>query len=125
MYNKTKPRSNQQAFNRVWRYFVLDGNSQCKTSGSSSCSYRGSRGKACAVGCMMPSRMAIRADALNATDIDSVVGDIPSAKKWFSRVDICFLETLQMTHDAEGFNEDKSYKLKSVAAKYRLTIPKH
>lgn len=127
MKNKTKPRSNQEAFNRVWRHFILEDNEQCG-SRTIGCSYRGARGQACAVGCMMPYKMAKKADNDGrdcATDIETIINRLPSAEKWFSAVDLHFLESLQCAHDRDGFNDDKENCLREVATSFGLTVPKH
>lgn len=128
MENKTKPRSNQQAFNRVWRHFAIEGNAQC-LSPDGNCVYRGKRGAGCAVGCMMPYKMAKNADKRYYThassDIRTVIKTMSSAKKWFSGVDTGLLVALQHAHDLSGFNDEKKYRLREVAEKFNLSIPKH
>jgi len=126
MYNKTKPRNNQQAFNRVWRYFIIDGHNQCMSeSRKEGCAYRGDkRGEGCAVGCMMPNRMANEADKYDASGILTIWDKMPSVGKWFYKVDKDLLDSLQTAHDYNSFNERKLTMLSDVAKRFKLKIPK-
>ena len=126
MQNKSKPQSTQDAFNRIWQFFIVEGHNQSRDTNG--CAYRGKeKGTACAIGCMLPTTLAKRADKLfhteNNSAIEKVIDRIPEVGNWFEEVDWAFLKDAQTTHDKGDFNENKENLLTALAKEYGLTIP--
>jgi hypothetical protein len=124
MQNRTKPRNLQDAFNRVWRHFIIHGYGASKEI-TGRCAYRGVDKKnapACAVGCMLPNVLAKKADDLPSSSIERACQIIPEIDKWFREVPIDALSQLQWIHDNE-FGKMKS-NLEGFAKRNDLTIPK-
>jgi len=120
--NQSRPRSNQDALNRVWKHFVVEGNAQCSDAGG--CKYRMGLHEACAIGCMIPTKLARRADLLDNSGIQGVLDRMPSFRGWFNKVKKDLLVDLQSSHD---YAFDSHGKLKeslvAVAKKHGLTVP--
>jgi len=123
MQNRTKPRNLQDAFNRIWRHFIIQGYGQSRDI-TGRCAYRGEKknAPACAVGCMLPTKLARRADKLGVSSVLNASIKIPEFDRWFENVDLADLGRLQFFHD-NSFRDIKR-ELKSFAERKNLTIPK-
>lgn len=124
------PKSNQEAFDRVWQRFVVEGAPRAvRTDGF--CVYRTADGThGCAIGCQLP-------DALYKPDLEGygVLGlfDRASAiKEHFAATSYEFLTELQEAHDcalprfagaAKNDPADLAARLQVLAYTYGLTIP--
>src|ERR1041385_350236 len=112
MQNKTKPKDNQDSFNRVWQHFIVE--KHTKSVGfapggklGTRCRYRTDDGlNGCAIGCQLPDRNAKRADKMKEGAIESVLAHSDVIKAWFSNVEENLLCALQTAHDT-GFHEMK------------------
>lgn len=127
-YNQTPPQNNQDAFNRVWQFFILDNHAKSKSEDGVRCLYRGyGEGQACVVGCMMPTKMAKRADgkydACGESAISFIVRVLPSAEEWFNGVDLGFLVALQDAHDSYDFDSNKFSLLTNLSKAFGLSVP--
>lgn len=120
--NATPPASNQDAFDRVWQHFIVEGNPRCVDLGGGSfvCVYRNPSGNGCAVGCMLPDSMAAKADGFKATVYHAPLWDL--CKDWFANVNIDLLRAMQSWHDSGGLYPDAG-KLRHIATAYNITIP--
>ncbi len=144
MEDNTQHSLRQEAFNKVWNYFVVEKHgpsAEILSNGAVRCQYRGENGCRCAVGFLLP-------DAEYVPDMENL---IPFASKWDNGNYIDpwknvislrplgegFLEDLQSCHDdvagfegeeqrlctPEEFNPLIKEALESFANNYDLTIP--
>lgn len=125
--NKSRPRSNQDVINRVYKHFIFDGNEQCM-SDNGSCVYRNSKGNGCAVGCMLPSKLAVSADeCANSGEKDSTLPSVfarrPAVKDWFRKVKTQLLKELQFAHDGALSDNDMKREFGKVIKKHGLKVP--
>ncbi len=125
MQNRTRPVNDQDAFNRVWDYFVVKNNKPSRNE--EACLYR-FNGKGCAIGCMLPDRLAKKADslALDDSSINIVIKKFPEIASWFAYTSPLLLKDLQKAHDSWQYGikkEDKKESLRKVADKWFLAIP--
>ena len=129
--NKTAPTGAQDAFNRVWDFFVVQKNSHSFID--TRCLYRtrkhGVSISGCGVGCMMPDDMAIQADQQRESGIGSVLSNMPVVVEWFSMVPPIFLTRLQRAHDVTAGMTTSAQTttiesvLRILAGEYGLNIP--
>lgn len=137
--NKTRPKDNQDAFNRVYERVITYIDVQRCMSKGGGCQYR--RGKnACAIGYMMPDKIAKMADSGNTDDVSSnwgyiedVIKNIKVAEIWFENVSLSLLNELQKIHDQSYYCSKIDYKyldepstlkeLKRIARAYKLKMP--
>ena len=118
----------QQAFNRVWRYFVIEKHEPAITTceGRMRCVYRGPGQMRCAIGALVPdSKYAERWDRETYSNKDALM-DISR----IVRVGYRFLEALQACHDVaaqdseeEDFHLNIEKRLTQFAAKQVLIRP--
>jgi hypothetical protein len=126
----------QTIFNHVWHHFVTAGNPpSIKSHDDYQCVYSGT---GCAVGCLLPRRVANRWDTFEDTSITAIVDHhYRSFTKYFGTDESIeyFLIDLQHIHDdyvrpytkaSNGFASFTDYmtaKLTDVAADYGLEVP--
>jgi hypothetical protein len=128
MQNKTKPKDNQDSFNRVWQHFIVE--KHTKSVGfapggklGTRCRYRTDNGlNGCAIGCQLPDRNAKRADKMKEGAIDSVLRKSRVIAQWFSNVNGDLLCQLQDAHDTRF--ETLGNALANIAKDFNLTVPK-
>lgn len=131
--NSTPPESNQDAFNKILAWLTRPDASLCG-DGEGGCWYRSLDGNnACAIGTLMPTKLARAIDNTNSSSdissngVTSVLETRPAAKKWFAKCDVEFLAQMQAFHDDNMFCDSKTKCLdilEAVADKYKLKIPK-
>lgn len=123
MQNLTPPENNQDAFNRVWKHFIVEGNPQC-TNLQKKCLYR-HENNGCAIGCMLPDDLAQLADTtLSGNAINYVIKSIPGVKKWLENVHNDLLVQLQHAHDNPCYSlSAMKMELLKIARRFDLTIP--
>ena len=124
LQNKTKPNSNQDVLNRVWKHFITDCNRKCLDEDQGSM-YRNNEGEACAIGIMMPDYMANQLNKKNYS-IRSLMVERhmptvhPKVKKWFDKCSPEFLMKVQYWHDKQDLNRAC---LQKIASSFNLKIP--
>ena len=111
--------TNQEALNKVWDYFVVQGNPP--SYDGSSCFYR-LNGKRCAVGVLIP-------DEEYAPDMEDIVApDMIQVVPSLSGLSGRFLLSIQTTHDDASsepdFGSEIVKRLRWVAEDYGLEVPK-
>jgi hypothetical protein len=131
-----RPLSNQDAFNNVWQYFIVDRHPRAlvveseveETDNFSRCRYRTADGRMCAVGCQLP-------DALYRPDMEgeaasTVVNIADDVTEYFCHVQPRLLDRLQVAHDYvyQRPGEEDTYaamarKLREVAVDFGLNPP--
>lgn len=116
----------QAAFNRVWKWFVVEGHSKSSTikpNGEDRCLYRAPDGRKCAVGVLLPDS-AYREEY----DQETYSNDLALAKiARRLRLAVGFLRDLQRAHDlAESlhFRSAIQKNLENTARQYHLTVPR-
>jgi len=132
-FNSAAPKNNQDAFTKILAWLTRPDASLCGDGGGG-CWYRSPDGNnACAIGTLMPTKLARAIDNTNSSsdfsssDIATVLETRPAAKKWFAKCDVEFLAQMQQFHDDNMFsdsNTDCLVTLEYVADKYKLKIPK-
>ena len=126
MQNSTPPLHNQDFFNRLWQHFVVEANPQAVLT-NGTCVYRSAdNNNGCAIGCMLPDDLALKADAqIKGSSISEVLVSVPEVKDWFINVDYSLLRNAQLNHDDEGFANMaiRTERLRKFAATFKLTVP--
>lgn len=109
----------QQAFNKVWQHFVVEKNPP-SINKKGDCLYRGPNGEKCAAGLFIPDDKYRRSMECRPAECvaDAMGVDTETAK---------FIRHLQACHDDASvhlrFTAEMERRLKSVAARFNLTIP--
>jgi hypothetical protein len=93
--------TNQEAFDRVWHWFVVEGHAQSKAPGSMACLYRGPDGLKCAVGVLIPDEEY--QPSLEGKVTAQIIHDVPALKD----LTCTCLGDMQRVHDEYGFKADK------------------
>lgn len=139
------PLTSQEAFNEVWKHFVVEKNKPGMGRASEEdgepdhevfvCKYRGENGTKCAVGCLIPDDLYDPSmEGKNVNDIVIPHSPYPRVCELFENVDPELLRAMQSAHDnLDGvlFHEQDSVdtaaamkkKLQDIARAYKLTIP--
>lgn len=110
----------QEAFNRVWQFFVVEKHPQSKVyrcctakGGGAACAYD-SNGTRCAVGCLLgeDTIAKLTAESMLTVAIDSLIGESRSyhneevyslLKRDLGDLPVAFLQRLQRCHDKHPF----------------------
>lgn len=130
MQNLSPPLNNQDAFNRVWTHFVLQQHPLCANQNGQCLYFHNNNG--CAVGCMLPVELSIKADSAQVGDISSLIGneEFPGINNWLHNVDVSLLKAMQHAHDAttgggnlSGSLNELQDRLAVVAYKFNLNVP--
>ena len=130
-FNSAAPKNNQDAFTKILAWLTRPDASLCGEDDG--CSYRSPDGNnACAIGTLMPTKLARAIDTnrssdISSSDIATVLETRPAAKKWFAKCDVEFLARMQEFHDGNRFSDSNTNcldTLEYVAYKYKLKIPK-
>lgn len=124
------PYTLQEAFDVVWKWFVIDKHPHCQKGGiSGMCAYRDvpdapeKATNACFAGCLIPDSLYNQSfesrtiDSLLSPDISwapAVVHVVPAFKHLFSQIDSGTLHILQQIHDS--FNKNKPIETVGEAA---------
>lgn len=136
MQNTTPPKSNQDFFNRVYQYFVVEDKPRAYDSKNFRCKYRLSvphkKSLGCAVGCVLPNKLAKMADETGdddgffggSTEIGDVMTRHKPIKEWLKNVSPDLLKKAQKVHDDDFFELDKAKRLSELAESFKLSIPK-
>ena len=126
MHNQTKPKDNQDCFNRAWEYFSDPDFVRCVNE-NGICCYRAKfddKNRACVIGDQMPDRLANK----YAASILDLINEESSVKRWFGNVDIKLLRMLQNLHDTANVFattvEDRHRYLRVIAKALNLEVPK-
>lgn len=117
--------TNQEAFSKVWQWFVVEKHPQCAENGL--CLYRGPNGNKCAIGCFIP-------DGEYRVEFDSTVGNTTAADvipqcPSLVNLDTILFSIIQTVHDRYEFDEPWEFtehmneKLTDIAHDFSLTIP--
>lgn len=133
MQNQTPPKSNQDAFNRVWQHFIVEKNPrsvQPVVTEDSGCTYRsvmdGGKINGCGIGCMLPDHLYRR--ELENKSVVVITDDslqYSGITEWFKKCSRSFLSELQLCHDRSS-NEDIEHfvkDLQDLAKAFKLTVP--
>lgn len=118
--NRTKPKSDQDAFDRVWNYFVVKGAPMGVKDGTGV--YRGPNNQSCATGCLMPD--ALTNARFESRPIGTLMQERARVRSWFGNTTKGFLASLQTAHDMSISLRELRHRLKGVASSHGLTIPK-
>ena len=111
----------QEAFNKVWQHFVVEGNP--RASDGARCWYRHpSSGAKCALGILIP-------DEKYSSFLEHIAGwnMMSSIPEVFGRISLPFVLDLRQTHDffppVRPFADHMRVELTEIASQYELTIP--
>lgn len=119
----------QQAFNRFYQEFVVEGAKQCVNMAinkGGSCQYRTREGRGCAIG-IQPEFQAVYIDQFEAKAIDVLHNMYASVRAIIHKDDLDFFASLQGLHDGNGLIEGGKTWTDAVdrfATDYQMTIPK-
>lgn len=118
---RTEPWTKQEAFDRIWQFFAVEGHE--KAYDGSICCYR-TENSACAVGCLLPDELASHDDG---TPLEGVIDDLycpnPGLRDILPSSLMGFLKSAQITHDGWNGGDDIKPRLRTLAAGYNLTVP--
>lgn len=113
----------QEAFDKVWQWFVVEGHGKSMTADRSSCAYRGEGGRKCAIGVLLSDESCARILNNMAVDASPQIRELSELQG----LGLPFLRDLQQAHDctayAEHFTLDIKQRLTKLAATYGLIIP--
>lgn len=129
-----RPRSAQQAFNNVWRWFIIRGNplsqrpateaERMNGNNSMFCMYRSEDGtRGCAIGCQLPDKLY--QSKYEGKSVAFMLEEDEAIKKHFEDVDWDVLNTLQRMHDNSFSIEELEEKLREYASYTFFTIPQN
>ena len=122
--------TNQEAFNRVWTYFVVEDHPKAvvqpnRGQSQAKCTYYGPNGERCAIGCLVSEDVAQRLEAKHSCVAASgiqlkepeLLTGLPEDPK--------FLDALQMAHDYSGTMMGKGFKdaFEELADTWNLEVP--
>lgn len=112
--------TNQEALNKVWDYFVVQGHPQAK--GEFGCWYRTpGDGRKCAVGCLIPDSDYF--PEMESAGLRKVISMVPA----LGGVNPTLLRRMQGAHDsggrADSFSGHMEGRLSEIAANYGLSVP--
>lgn len=105
----------QEAFDRVWRHFVIEGNPQSMGADGVTCRYRGENGARCAVGLFIPD--SEYSESLEGCSLD-LIEPLPPSLEALGMRDL--LRAMQWAHDGSG---PIALALRKVARDFDLAIP--
>ena len=117
--------SNQEVFNRVWNWFVVNQNPLCQrdVKGNAACSYRGPEGSRCAIGLLIPDE--VYQPAFEGMDIAQLYGKLRD----YLPDDVEFCSQLQKAHDGASNHSEMSFvnsihqRLIRLANRFGLEVP--
>lgn len=92
----------QEAFTRIYTYYIIDRNGPCRTTdntGESLCAYADNKGNRCLIGLLLPDDFAFERDQDRFLPLKDLMRHYPSVKKHFNFIDWKKLRHLQHTHD--------------------------
>ncbi len=110
--------NNQEVFDIVVRHLRKQNAASVVSEPGSACAYRGTEGRKCAVGILIPDE--IYHPYMEEKSIEYVMAANPETKKW--ECDMCLLSELMTIHDSYPVNRWEQ-EFRSVANAYNLTIP--
>jgi len=114
----------QKVFNKVYNH-LLTQKSQSYLSDGITCAYRGTDGKQCAVGCLIPDskyRIKYEEKSVGEEDIDKLLMEILNVGTYHYKEIQTLLKDLQLVHDNIPPTRWKS-SLKVVADMHSLNVP--
>jgi hypothetical protein len=123
------PQSDQDFFNKAWKWMITDLNPRCTNNGS--CSYRGTaKGenqiRSCVIGAFIPD------DHIGDFNMLRGIGELlnPSSPDYceklavlFKHVTIDLLRQVQLVHDTSPFPANRRGRMKIIAHQFNLVIP--
>jgi hypothetical protein len=111
----------QEIFDRVWTHFVVEGNP--RSINDCGCAYRGHGGAKCAVGVLIPDEEY--APSFEGLSVESffINPDCPPSIAAMKE-HVGLLGALQGAHDSAGSPAALSVRLRGVAARYSIALPK-
>lgn len=113
--------TNQEAFNKVWRHFVVNRHGPGFDSSRGKCMYRTPSGNRCAIGCLIPRGKYRKDFEMNTVDKVVVACGLGLSP--------CFYRPLQSVHDDAAVSFGGSFRgrmragLRAFAAEWNLTVP--
>lgn len=120
--------TNQEAFNKVWQLFVVEG----RTKDLNQPAVYSHKPTGCFIGCLLEPGLAQELDAVcleeeiysiyRILDFEGANETFDTIKELFADCDSFFLVDLQITHD-NNLSQMFEEKLRGLAEKYRLEIP--
>lgn len=127
--------NNQEAFNKVYKHFITDGNPRSLSvdnfnSAIEICAYRGGNGAKCALGCLIPDELYH--PSFEGRDWSSIyhskfndhlrinAGSAKKLRDYFKNVNSDLLVRLQGVHDTNTLTIEEFQK---VAAEFSLEMP--
>jgi hypothetical protein len=120
--------TNQEAFDRVWQYFVVEGHPAGLSTASAVPVYRDREtGNRCAIGCLLPDSMELGTYDGACVRVEALIDDNGDAAALFSDCERGFLGELQDAHDAHaghsGFGDAFADDLAYIAHRWGLALP--
>lgn len=115
--------NNQQALDKVWKYFIIQHHKFGWDDKIDGCTYRSPVGSRCAIGCLLPKNLIGLAESV-VGDIDVLLNEQPDIGVFFEGCDFSFLADLQNDHDisaASSNYEMFARDLKLLAEKWGLS----
>lgn len=140
----------QEAFDRVWQWFVVDKNNPSIDPGTRMCVYRGPDGTRCALGVLLPddlysphleglnARTMFSGFFLNEDESDTIAVAVKPVTAWLNTEladNDRLVVALQKAHDMaannglsptpplEVFHRELEMRLRDLALSYRLQVP--
>ncbi len=124
--------TNQEVFNKVWKFFIVDKNPQAKQA-DGRCIYGEVGGKQCAIGCLLPLSRAIELEVISrertsgGAAFSGLVKHADFAELFpeLTEIDPAFADDIQKEHDKNStdFRNEIIERLENLAPMYSLTIP--
>jgi hypothetical protein len=123
MQNATPPLDNQDFLDRLWQHFIVEQNLP-SLNHAGRCVYRNEKNNGCAIGCMLPDEMALKADArVYGNGIMSVMDAFPDIQKWLSAVSPALCQRAQQLHDDHPHTGMHPDDLRALAVDFGLSVP--
>ena len=120
--------TNQEAFDKVWDYFVAQGNESAMEG--LTCRLRTRDGRKCAIGCLIPDKVyEPYMDRLTIDEFDDLLYSHVSLEPLFYGTDREFIDELRSAHDRDSgsigdqFTKDIRLNLLDLAAGFDLLVP--
>jgi len=116
----------QEAFDKVWDWFVVQKNPPSVNQETGMCKFRGPKNTKCAVGVLIPDNLYHK--EYEAYVISEIKGT-ETLKDLFSLLSLSFLSDLQTAHDVAAiptglkFTSKVTSELTELAATYNLKCP--
>jgi hypothetical protein len=116
---RTEPYTLQEAFDRIWQFFVVDKHPKSLSSNGSTCCYR-SEYSACAVGCLLPDDLIT--PEVNYYAVADLENEIPQVRHLLLGI-YASIRYLQHIHDWSADLASMTDMLRNFAQDHHLTVP--